>query len=133
MLMKISFVKLAYLAIVGASLTACSSINLSGITGGSSGDHSEGKTAVGGKFAQSMDEIDQSKLSHALDNGLGKSTQWTNAATGVTYTVVPTKKITLGDNPYCREYTVTSTKGGSTQQVNGTACLGKDASWRPAG
>lgn len=87
---------------------------------------------VGGSAENSMDEIDKSKLSRALDGGLGKATSWENANTGTTYTVVPTAKLTIGGNPFCRKYTVTKEKGTNKNEVNGTACVSTDGAWHPA-
>ena len=87
---------------------------------------------VGGGAQHSMDDIDQSKLSRALDGGVGKATTWQNANTGIKYTVVPTGKLTIGGNPFCRKYTVTTEKGNSTNQVSGTACVSTDGAWHPA-
>lgn len=79
--------------------------------------------AVGGNISRTMDENDKSKLSHALDKPLGKPTQWVNQNTGTTYTVVPTEKLAINGNPYCRKYTLTALRGGNTHEVNGTACV----------
>lgn len=81
----------------------------------------------------SMDSSDKSKLSHALDNPLGKSTTWTNENSGITYTVVPTKKVTISGNPFCREYTLTENRSGRTRESYGTACVDtKSSKWQSA-
>lgn len=85
---------------------------------------------VGGHIALAMDSIDKSKLSHALDNPLGKSTTWTNQQTGTTFTVTPTQKVVLNENPFCRRYTVLAVKGDQTKQTQGTACVSSDSSWQ---
>ena len=87
-------------------------------------------TVIAGNFEKSMDQIDKSKLSHALDSPLGKSTHWSNEITGINYTVVPTAKLTIADNPFCRKYTITAARKSSTQQINGTACVGSDGNWQ---
>lgn len=86
--------------------------------------------AVGGNIRNSMDENDKTKLSRALDKALGKSTQWVNENTGVTYTVIPVRKITINGNPYCRSYTTIAEKNGTERQFNGTACVGTDSNWQ---
>lgn len=88
-------------------------------------------TAVGGKFDSTMDKLDKSKLSRALDGGLGKPTTWANGSTGITYTVVPTQKTTIGGNKFCRSYQITAMKGAKSDQYSGTACLGDDSNWHP--
>jgi surface antigen len=78
-----------------------------------------------------MDGIDKSKLSHALDVGIGRTTHWKNGSSGIAYSVTPTRKVSVGDNNLCRAYTVTAQRGGSTQQTSGTACVGSDGMWHP--
>lgn len=85
-----------------------------------------------GRYA--MDSSDRSKLSHALDNPIGKATTWVNETTNTTYTVVPTKKITINGNPFCREYTMTESRGGRKYERYGTACVDTTSSkWQSAG
>lgn len=83
--------------------------------------------AVGEK---SMDVVDKSKLSHALDKPLGKSTQWTNGNTGISYTVTPTEKVTINGNSFCRKYKIVANKGKHSQEFDGTACVGADSNWK---
>lgn len=86
---------------------------------------------IGGNVASRMDENDKSKLFHALDNPVGKSTQWMNANTKINYTVVPTKKVVLNGNPFCREYTIVAKyDNGVEQHVSGKACVGADSNWQ---
>ena|SRR3990167_671353 len=84
---------------------------------------------VGGNLANAMDTADKKKLAHALDKPVGKSTQWKNEQTGIAYTAIPTRKLTLNNNPFCRAYSVTATRSESTRQINGTACVGRDGGW----
>jgi len=86
-------------------------------------------SAPGGSLANQMDTTDKSKMYHALDNAPGKSTMWANANTGITYTVIPVKKVTLNGNPYCRVYETTAEKDGQQHQTSGTACIGQDGEW----
>jgi surface antigen len=81
--------------------------------------------------SSAMDAIDTNKLFHALDNAPGKSTTWTNANTGITYTAVPVKKVVVNNNPFCRAYTLTILKAGNQNQINGTACVNTDGKWTP--
>lgn len=92
---------------------------------------SESNQPLGGEGARSMDEIDKSKLSHALDSPLGKATHWENGNTGINYTVVPTQKVTINGNSLCRKYQVTLEKGDKSRQINGTACISTDGNWHP--
>lgn len=88
---------------------------------------------ITGHFASRMDSLDRSKLSHALDSSVGKTSHWVNANTGTSYTVTPVRKVTINGNPFCRSYTATAEKGGQTQEINGTACITQDGSWQSAG
>jgi surface antigen len=88
--------------------------------------------SVAGSEDRSMDSLDKSKLYHALDGGIGKATSWDNVATGTEYTVIPTEKISVGGNPYCRRYTITSVKNRISRQMTGTACVSSDGAWHPA-
>ena len=92
---------------------------------------SESNQPLGGEGARSMDGLDKSKLSHALDSPLGKATHWENANTGINYTVIPTQKVTVNGNSLCRKYQVTLEKGDKSRQINGTACISTDGNWHP--
>ncbi len=146
--MQKQLVKLICIFVAGGFLISCTSIQ-SVFNGRSSKSTSSGKsdlgdqpasmtgrptnqsTAVGGKFDSRMDGLDKSKLPRALDAGLGKATTWTNGSSGITYTVVPTRKVTIGGNQFCRSYSITAVRGGDTDQYTGTACLGDDSNWHP--
>lgn len=84
--------------------------------------------AVGGGMSAS----DQGKLSHALDAPLGQPTTWVSETNGTTYTVVPTAKVNINGNPYCRKYNVKSEKGSQSNAYTGTACVSADSSWKVA-
>lgn len=85
-----------------------------------------GGEAIGLK---SMDELDKSKMSHALDGAPGKATTWQNASSGITYTVTPTRKVVISGNPFCREYQVKIARGSNSRDVTATACVTTDGSW----
>jgi surface antigen len=78
---------------------------------------------------KSMDANDKSKMSHALDNATGKSTHWVNGVSGINFTVTPTRKVVVENNPFCRQYLVVIAKGSYQKQFNGTACVTTDGSW----
>lgn len=84
---------------------------------------------IGGATERSMDANDKIKMSKALDKSPGKSTEWTNDRTGITYSVTPIKKVVINNNPFCREYETMITRRGSTNSVHGTACIGDDGNW----
>lgn len=88
-------------------------------------------TAVGGQIETAMDENDKEKMYRALDKPLGKPTDWVNEKTRISYIVVPTAKLAIKENPFCRKYTVTSISNGNRNEVSGVACVSKtDSSWQ---
>ena len=130
--MKHSLTKLLFI-LVSLCLSACAvnPFNNSGAPANSSSPlaNTESNTPVGGNLANNMDEADKQKLSRALDSAPGKATSWSNVSTGTSYTVVPTKKISINGNPFCREYNLTASRGGQTQEVRGNACVTADGDW----
>lgn len=78
-----------------------------------------------------MDGNDNVKMTRALDKPLGKATTWSNGRTGTTYTVTPTSKVTINGNPFCRRYTTTIMRNGSSREQSGTACVASDGNWHP--
>jgi surface antigen len=90
-----------------------------------------GNTRLAGNLENSMDQYDRDKVAHALDKKIGKSTEWTNSSTGITYTVMPTQRLTLNGNRFCRKYRVTSMKNEAQREVAGVACVSEtDGSWQ---
>lgn len=130
--------RVIYIIMAGLVFSGCSSLHF-----GSSQSTEQAPAAsntVGGLTAptnaapvseRSMDEIDRNKLSHALDAGIGKATSWVNTATGARYTVVPTQKVSVGGNPFCRKYKIATERNGSSKEVEGTACVATDGAWHP--
>ncbi|MBA3660394.1 MAG: hypothetical protein H0W64_01570 [Gammaproteobacteria bacterium] len=88
---------------------------------------------MGGNLSRAMDSIDKSKLSHALDKPVGKSSQWTNDSTGTKYTVIPVEKVTIEGNSYCRRYRTTAQRNGNANESVGVACVGADGNWQQVG
>ena len=86
---------------------------------------------IGGAIGRNMDETDRLKMSQSLESTpVGKPAYWQNEKTGATYTVTPTRNISLNGNPYCREYRSVANIGGKRQQVYGTACRQPDGAWK---
>lgn len=136
--MRYVSLKLTSMAILILSISACSSMSgnqsgggmLSGLMGGEQ-VKPLASGPVGGKVAMSMNTEDLNKMSRALDKAPGKSTDWVSTSNGTKYTVTPVKKVIVQGHEHCRFYTVTASRGGTTQEVNGTACIGDDGEWRP--
>lgn len=85
---------------------------------------------VGGYIEQFMDGKDRTKLSKALDKGIGNTTAWDNPESGAHFAVTPIRKVQSENGGICRAYTVKMTKTGITDRVQGTACIGGDGSWK---
>jgi surface antigen len=78
---------------------------------------------------RSMDANDKAKMSKALDAAPGKATSWVNAGSGIEYTVTPLKKMTVDNNPFCREYQVLAAKGSYQRTITEKACVMSDGNW----
>lgn len=84
---------------------------------------------LGGQLASSMDSLDRSHLSHGLDGPVGRATQWISARSGVQYTLIPTRKFTMNGNSFCRQYTLTATRGAQSRTISGSACVDQNSNW----
>ena len=147
--MKNTLIKFA-LFFASASLTACSStspsFNVNTLnpfnhtvskthtkSTATTTTHEESGADIGGAIGRSMDEVDRSKMTHALDKAPGKSTEWVNEISETAYTVVPTKKVTINGNPYCRQYHITAVmKNQQELSHDGTACISQSGVWQAA-
>jgi surface antigen len=86
---------------------------------------------IGGAIGKSMDDTDKMKMSHAIEsNPVGQPAYWQNSNTGSSYTVTPTKNVSVDGNPYCREYRTNAMIAGKKQQMYGTACRQPDGTWK---
>jgi len=86
---------------------------------------------IGGAIGKNMDETDKLKMTQTLEsNSVGQPAYWQNQKTGTSYTVVPTRNVTVDGNQYCREYRSTANVAGKNQQIYGTACRQPDGSWK---
>lgn len=141
--MKMSLMKWAGFLAFSFLLSACSTFSSQpkGITvansdegqvGIMSGEQVPQGGPIAGNLEMSMDATDKSKMSKALDGGLGKATHWANGATGVSYTVIPLQKVSVGGNTFCRTYSIAAERSGNVNKMNGTACLASDGAWHRA-
>jgi surface antigen len=85
---------------------------------------------TGSKLVLNMDSNDKMKFSRALDKPLGKTTQWENPINHSHFIVTPTKKLSINNNSFCRQYNLTIAKGNLSKQNTGTACVGEDGAWQ---
>ncbi len=152
-MMKRTFI--AFISIlVGISLASCSNMSKQdigtvsgGVIGGLVGSQFGGGSGklvavgvgalagalIGGAIGKNMDDTDRLKMTQALEtNKLNQPAYWQNQKSGSSYTVTPTKNVTVDGNPYCREYTTTAIIAGKKQQMYGTACRKPDGTWEMA-
>lgn len=146
--------KLAILALISLSLTACSISNedagqLTGAAVGGVIGHQFGNgsgqaattalgavigAAVGGQVGRTMDRVDTRYVRDALEyESTGKVKRWTNPDSRITYEVQPERtyyqKDVDGSTQPCREYRSTANINGKRETVYGTACRDADGSW----
>jgi surface antigen len=84
---------------------------------------------VGSRIGRQLDDADRGCFGHALEIGpAGRAVSWTNAATGVSYSLVPGsgKKV---NGKSCRAYSLTATRGKATEKRQGTACQTSVGVW----
>jgi surface antigen len=88
---------------------------------------------IGSKIGAEIDNGDRGCMGHALElAGERKPVRWTNATTGVSYTLTPTRNFQQGNVP-CREFTTVAAKGGkkgkAPEPVKGVACRKGNGDW----
>ena len=68
---------------------------------------------------------------YALENSPNQqSTQWLNAATGLTGATIPLKTYRTSDGQFCRDYFTSVQLSGNSQQAIGSACRVPQGHWR---
>jgi surface antigen len=84
---------------------------------------------IGAKIGQEIDEGDRACMGHALELvGEKKTVVWTNAATGVTYRLTPTRNLGTRQQP-CREFKTVLAAGKKRDAVSGVACRRGNGEW----
>lgn len=82
---------------------------------------------VGGAIGQYMDQQDRINAQQAMiKTPIGQEAVWTNAKTGTSYTVRPTREYQSGRS-YCREAQILI--DGGKQKAYTTVCRGTDGKW----
>lgn len=85
---------------------------------------------IGGEIGRSIDAADAACAQYAFEAAeTGHTVTWFDPASGVDYTLTPTRTFRARDD-YCREYRSSARIDGRTQRVHGTACRQPDGSWR---
>jgi surface antigen len=94
---------------------------------------------IGSKIGADIDNGDRGCFGHALElAGERKTVRWTNAATGVSYQLTPTRNVGSQANP-CREFTAVAEKGSGKKNkgkkaaqgetIKGVGCRRGDGAW----
>jgi surface antigen len=84
---------------------------------------------IGAKIGEQLDESDRACMGHALElAGEKKTVVWTNAATGVTYRLTPTRNLGSRQQP-CREFSTALVSGKKRDAVAGVACRRANGEW----
>jgi surface antigen len=79
------------------------------------------------RVGRSMEQNDQMKTTHALERSRdGESTTWRNNATGLRYSVTPTRTYEGEAGARCRDFTTAAQMDGRDEVVHGTACKQAD-------
>lgn len=85
---------------------------------------------IGGVIGNSMDSSDKTAMNNAMNSPSGQPTHWVNKKTGMSYTVVPTSRVTVNGNPNCRKFYTTAVVKGKRQRVYGVACPTANGTWQ---
>jgi surface antigen len=74
---------------------------------------------IGHEIGAQIDSSDRACMGHALElAGESRTVSWTNAATGVSYVLTPTRNFKEGARP-CREFTARATKASEASAKKG--------------
>lgn len=90
---------------------------------------------IGSKIGGDIDNTDRGCIGHALELGIdNRPVAWTNAATGLTYRIIPVRGYTQGGLS-CREFAgeVRRGKTGKPQDIRGSACRRGEGDWELRG
>jgi len=85
---------------------------------------------IGAKIGRDLDEADRGCVGHALElTAEGKPVTWSNAQTGMSYAVTPTRGFKQNGQS-CREFTTVITAKGRKDTVTDRACRAGDGTWQ---
>jgi surface antigen len=86
---------------------------------------------VGSRVGRNMDRDDHALTKRALDKSAdGESTTWRNDASGIRYSVTPTRTYRMDSGGPCRDFTSAARIDGRDEVVQGTACRQPDGTWK---
>jgi surface antigen len=84
---------------------------------------------IGSRIGRALDDSDRGCFGHTLEIGVaGRPVKWSNPSTGVSYSLIPG----AGQNvkgKSCRQYSLTATRGKTTEKRQGTACQAAVGTW----
>ena len=86
----------------------------------------------GGEISASLDTLYAVRTRQAVleTRPSGVPSRWHNPNTGNAGAITPTHTDRSAGGIYCREYQLTVTAGGRTEQAHGSACRQSGGSWR---
>jgi len=86
---------------------------------------------IGNRVGRNMDRSDEERARHALDTAPdGALTRWRNDATGLHYSVTPTRTYEAEVGVRCREFTTLARIDGREEVIHGTACKQPGGAWK---
>ena len=87
---------------------------------------------VGSRIGKALDNADRGCFGHVLEIGAaGRPVKWSNPTSGVSYLLVPGAGKEVKGKP-CRQYSLTATRGKTTEKHQGTACQSSIGVWNLA-
>ena len=85
---------------------------------------------IGNRIGRQLDEADRGCVGHALEIARkGQKLTWTNASSGVTYTM-DVQDDSVREHLPCREFTLRASRDNRNTSRKGTACRLEDGVWR---
>ena len=86
-------------------------------------------TVVGSEIGRNLDAQDRGCIGHSLELARsGQTVRWTNADTGVRYTLTPTRDFRRAGRS-CRAFTARATFSETERNIDGQACRPGDGTW----
>jgi surface antigen len=86
---------------------------------------------VGSRVGRNMDRDDKAHTTQALNRSAdGESTAWRNDATGLRYSMTPTRTYQSESRGLCRDFTTVAKIDGREEVIHGTACRQPDGTWK---
>ncbi|OQW89683.1 MAG: hypothetical protein BWK78_07310 [Thiotrichaceae bacterium IS1] len=86
---------------------------------------------IGGSVGATLDQIDQMKVSQALETTpSGYTVGWANPNTKIGYQVTPTQTFQDNNGQWCRNFQTVAVVEGQQETLQGTACRQTNGYWQ---